>query len=1275
MTLKGTGISMFVTRIRQSVIAAVVVLSTVGGATGFLGSNPASAATPDGGTSNAYGINVTALGGNILGPIPSVTLGADGQESTLSQTLPVDVPGLITANTLNALAVSTNFGQANEDIAAFAGTEGLTGLPGVSLLGPKNPLLDVQAVNVSCNSDSSGSLGGTQIVGLSIDGANDLDIPSDPPPNTGLTASELGPLAGLVTITLNKQVVLNRGQLYQGSPLNGTNIDVIGLQITLLSGIDSGVVINVSHTFCEATGADIESVPTITSMTPHVGPVAGGTTVTITGTGFTSGSDVDFGTQAAASATYVSPTEMTAVSPPALVKTANSTVAVSVSDQYGFSSSTVTPANSFTYEVTPSLLTITPTSGPTTGGQAVLLTGSNFGPDTAVYFGSGPTTAQATDVVVGAAGKTLTAVTPAHAAGPVNVTVADVGGVSTLTNGYTYITAPIEVTSVVPDVGPTAGGTAVVITGQGFTGTTGAAGVTFGGNNATTYKVVSDTTIDATSPAGAAGTVNVIVTNTSLHESPPSLDSSFPVVQDEFTYEAAPTIATTNGLVPNTGPTAGGTDVTITGTNFGPDSTVAFGANAGTSVDVVSSTTITVTSPASTLSGNGGGPVSVKVTDAGGTSNGQTFTYIPPPVINTNGIVPDFGPTAGGTNVTITGSNFVTTGVTSVTFAGAQATNVVVVNSTTITATSPAGLAGPANVVVTDAYGSSGPQTFTYLAPPLVGVNGLDPAYGPTTGGTLVVVSGSNLEGASSVIFNATTCTASGATGGTPATIESGGTASAFTISTPASPLPGNGAGPVTVCVTAAGGTALSAQDFTYESVPPVINPNGLNPTQGPVGGGTKVTITGSGFGPGDPNTTVTFGGAEGAMVDVVSTTEITVVTPPSPLPGGPAGSVPGPVPVVVADSGGSATAAQQFTYVVVPVVTGISPTSGPEAGGEMVYIMGTGLQGASAVDFGKTGATITSDSATEVVVTEPPGTGTVPVTVTTPGGIATSPEDFTYISPGYWEAASDGGVFSFGGARFFGSVPGVLQPGQKLNEPIVAMADTPDHGGYWLFAADGGVFSFGDAQFYGSIPGVLQPGQTLNGPVVAAEATPDGKGYRMFCADGGVFDFGDAAYEGGLPGSHITPSSAVAGAVAYPFAQASPNPAKDTAGYWLVTQTGAVYTFGNAPAEGGANFTLSKVVAMATTPDGNGYFMFLQNGQVGHFGDAPSEGGNLSSSPIVFGQATSTGGGYWEFAANGAVSTYGDAPFEQDPQTLGYGPLNAPITAAIAFGANSTSG
>jgi hypothetical protein len=64
----------------------------------------------------------------------------------------------------------------------------------------------------------------------------------------------------------------------------------------------------------------------------------------------------------------------------------------------------------------------------------------------------------------------------------------------------------------------------------------------------------------------------------------------------------------------------------------------------------------------------------------------------------------------------------------------------------------------------------------------------------------------------------------------------------------------------------------------------------------------------------------------------------------------------------------------------------------------------------------------------------------------------------------GYWLVASDGGIFSFGDAVFYGSTGGL-----SLNKPVVGMAPTADGKGYWLVASDGGIFSFGDAVFYGS--------------------------------------------------------------------------------------------------------------------------------------------------------------------------------------------------------------
>ena len=145
----------------------------------------------------------------------------------------------------------------------------------------------------------------------------------------------------------------------------------------------------------------------------------------------------------------------------------------------------------------------------------------------------------------------------------------------------------------------------------------------------------------------------------------------------------------------------------------------------------------------------------------------------------------------------------------------------------------------------------------------------------------------------------------------------------------------------------------------------------------------------------------------------------------------------------------------------------------------------------------------------------------------------------------GLWASGSDGGVFAFGSAAFYGSMGGT-----RLNAPIVGMASTPDGGGYWLVAADGGVFGFGDASFDGSMGGVH-----LTKPIVGMASTPDGGGYWMVAADGGVFTFGDAGYFGSVPGQGIVDPAAITGVAATP----------DGGGYWLVGWDGGVYAYGDA--------------------------------------------------------------------------------------------------------------
>ena len=172
----------------------------------------------------------------------------------------------------------------------------------------------------------------------------------------------------------------------------------------------------------------------------------------------------------------------------------------------------------------------------------------------------------------------------------------------------------------------------------------------------------------------------------------------------------------------------------------------------------------------------------------------------------------------------------------------------------------------------------------------------------------------------------------------------------------------------------------------------------------------------------------------------------------------------------------------------------------------------------------------------------------------------------------GYWLVASDGGIFSFGDADFYGST-GNLQ----LNQPIVGMAATPDGQGYWLVASDGGIFSFGDAAFYGSTGNIH-----LNQPIVGMAATPDGKGYWLVASDGGIFSFGDASFYGST--GAIVLNQPIVGMAATP----------DGKGYWLVASDGGIFTFGDAGYFGSAPASdgHGDVVALAAASNGQGYWV-----------------------------------------------------------------------------------
>jgi IPT/TIG domain-containing protein len=260
-----------------------------------------------------------------------------------------------------------------------------------------------------------------------------------------------------------------------------------------------------------------------------------------------------------------------------------------------------------------------------------------------------------------------------------------VSGSSTLAENL--CTAP-TVSNVAPNTGPAVGGTTVVITGTGFTG---AAIVDFGSTAATSFTVNSATQITASSPAHPGGAVDVTVT---------VQGTSATSAADVFTYTAPTPVVT--GVSPGSGPTTGGTSITITGTGLLFATSVKFGTVAAASIKSNSDTQIVAVSPAEAQS-----VVDITVTTAGGTSAisaADQYTFVAPPPVVT-GISPTSGNPAGGTSVTVTGSSLSFT--TAVNFGSTPAASITSNTDTSITAVSPAHTAGIVHVTITTAAGTS----------------------------------------------------------------------------------------------------------------------------------------------------------------------------------------------------------------------------------------------------------------------------------------------------------------------------------------------------------------------------------------------------------------------------------------------------------------------------------------------------------------------------------------------------------------------------------------
>ncbi|MGH9105683.1 MAG: C40 family peptidase [Acidimicrobiales bacterium] len=225
--------------------------------------------------------------------------------------------------------------------------------------------------------------------------------------------------------------------------------------------------------------------------------------------------------------------------------------------------------------------------------------------------------------------------------------------------------------------------------------------------------------------------------------------------------------------------------------------------------------------------------------------------------------------------------------------------------------------------------------------------------------------------------------------------------------------------------------------------------------------------------------------------------------------------------------------------------------------------------------------------------------------------------------STGYWVVDRGGGVAAGGGAPELGS----LRAPERLAEPIVAMAATPDGGGYWLVSADGSVYTFGDAKFYGSAGrGRLH---RVVGRVVGITPTRDGRGYWLASAEGGVYSFGDAKFYGA---AHLDREDQVVAIAATHGGH----------GYWLASSNGSVFPFGDAAYHGSAAGEGRRIVGFARVPRGGGYWMATPDGAVLAYGDARSRASARPArpAPLVGMAVDDDGDGYW--FANSAGTIYG---------------------------------
>lgn len=842
--------------------------------------------------------------------------------------------------------------------------------------------------------------------------------------------------------------------------------------------------------------------PTLTSVSPSKGTPFGTGLITLTGTGFANSSPgtsaVLFGPFVAKDVLVLDDTRLTCRVTGSPAKSLD----VTVRNDNG----AATLPGAFQIGGPPKLGRVAPPAGPFLGGTRVELTGSGFSEGRVmVAFGG----AVALDLVVHDDTRVTCTTPPGTLGRTVSVSLRTIYGSATLLNAFTYEAVRPELVQVAPNHAPAAGANVTLI-GRGFSAQgAGALRVRFGGVAAANVVVLGDTSATCAAPPATPGTrVDVTLEN----------DNGSSVLAGAFRYHDAPLLS---ALAPAGGRATGGTLVTLTGRGFLDDGAganlVLFGGVAASDVLELSDTALACSAPP----GTAGEWVNVTIANQNGQASlAAAFRYHGAPAVSA--VTPDHGP-ASGALVTLTGTGFQDSeaGATTITFGGVTASQVAVVDDTTLSCLVPSGTPGALVAVsVTNANGTGNrAAAFRYhLEPTLTSVT---PNRGPADGGTPVTLIGTGFlndeAGRNTVFF-----------GGISATDVVVISNTALTCRTPG----GQANAQVDVSVRNGNGTGQRAAAYRYNPLPRITS---VNPDSGSALGGTTVTLTGAGF-------VVNTAGANSVLFGSALATNVTVVNDNNLTCSAPAGPAGTRVDVRVSNANGSDTLGAAFGFTQPPALASLAPVSGSALGGTIVTLTGTGFMaqgaGPALVTFaGIPASAVVVQDDTQLLCTAPAGTPAAleDVVVSNLNGLATLSAAFrrhaqpslATVAPARGSSSASSAVtltgtgFTLDGAGtntvLFGSVPAsdVLVLGDTTLTCTVAAQPSGTVADVRLSNANGAALLAAGFAFDAPAPTLASVSPASGAAAGGTSVTLGGTGFLDFSAGTNVVTFGGAAASG----------------------------------------------------------------------------------------------------------------------------------------------------------------